>query len=159
MTNGMLCLMGLKSDRMGHQYGRWGTAVKQGHVTGVTVSGNFAQCDHCVKSTLSRSFKSATDLQKFGTQTQLPSTKDDPKCIKPGEKIGLDGVGPMEVDALGGYKGFFTFACYRTMAIWCELYKKPVEFYKIFKGFGAMLKSKYNSTMRLIVTDQRLQLL
>ena len=138
--------------RMGHGFSGWGTAIAEGNVTGVQVTGRFkAPCDDCTNSKLARDMNSAGDLQSFGTYSVLP---DNPNCTKPAEKIGLDGVGPFECDAIGGFKGFFTFACYRTMAIWVDLYRRPREFYTIYKGFANMIKSKYRSTIRLIVTDQ-----
>jgi len=150
--------LSLLHSRMGHQSGSgWNAAVKDGRVKGIKLSTHSirGRCDSCLKGSMHRaSFPDQTE--KF-QQLQIP---DDmlkgigPAQRKPFQRVGLDGVGPMEQHALGGYTGFYTFVCMHTMAIWVELYQQPRQAYQIIRDFANTVKTKFRSEIREIHTDQ-----
>ena len=141
----------LLHKRLGHaDHDNIVRGINYGHLRGSTIKGSktiTSKCPCCIEGKLTRrSFKSKDYDDILDTR--------DSKVTKPGERVHMDGVGPIETKALGGYEGCYTFTDEKTKGIWTYLYKNPREVYRIMNEFYDDLKSLYDAKLRCVHTDQ-----
>ena len=125
--------------------------VDHGHVTGVHIAGpkKLKPCHQCRVGKLRRSSFGMKSVDDFNVDLKKIEGR-----VRPGGLVHLDGVGPIETEGIGGYRGFYTFVDEDTRAIWVKLYKLPRQCYALVKEFGRELKSVYDGIVKVIHTDQ-----
>ena len=149
----------LLHQRMGHTDARGlARAVDSGNVQGVTLKGPKTLRHHCNDCRLAKTRRSSFNVAHTPDDAEdakkLMDINDD-RCVKPGRLIHMDGVGPIETQAIDGFTGFYTYVDEATRAIWCKLYKTPRDAYRLVKELNHDLKTKFGSKgIQVIKTDQ-----